>query len=521
MSDRQVQSEIAADAAASEIAALNPLDEHNQQLAAHTHPTDWRNPTPSGRYNLVVIGAGPAGLVAAAGAAGLGAKVALIEKKLMGGDCLNVGCVPSKALIACARVAADVRDAAGYGVAPPGPARVDFQAVMERMRRLRADLSVHDSVERYTKLGVDVYQGEAFFTGPDTVKVRDAELKFSRALVTTGSRAAVPPIDGLEDAGYLTNETVFSLTKLPARLTIIGAGPIGCELAQAFARFGSEVTLIEASPRILPRDDSEAVEIVAASLLRDGVRLLCDAKVTSVRTAGPDKMLHLTGIHDAQEITADAILVGAGRVPNVEALSLAEAGIQYDPRQGIAVNDYLQTSNPKVYAAGDVASVYKFTHMADAMARIVLKNALFFGRDKVSKLVVPWCTYTDPEVAHVGMSRSEAEAQGLSVESVEVQMAAVDRAILDGDDAGFLRIHLKAGTDRILGATLVARHAGDMISEITGTMVAGKGLASLGKTLHPYPTQSEIIKKAADMYNRGRLTPGIKKALEKLLAWRR
>ncbi|MBI2431413.1 MAG: mercuric reductase [Candidatus Hydrogenedentes bacterium] len=503
------------------LSALQPFDIHNQELQGYVHPPNWRNPTPSGRYNLVVIGAGPAGLVAAGGAAGLGAKVALIERSLMGGDCLNVGCVPSKALIRCARAVADLRGAAECGVTLLGQPQVDFAAVMERMRRIRAGLGVHDSLARFTELGVDVYLGDAMFTSRGTLSVKGQTIKFSRALISTGSRAIAPPIDGLEEAGYLSNETVFSLTELPARLAVIGAGPIGCEMAQVFARLGSKVTLVEAAPHILPREDAGAAQIVESAMTRDGVKIICGGKAVNIHTAGREKILHLNCGGEEHEVRVDHILIGVGRAPNVETLNLDAAAVEYDTKRGVHVNDYLQTSNPSIYAAGDAASVYKFTHAADAMARIVIRNALFFGRDTASSLVIPWCTYTDPEVAHVGLSEQDAEKCGLAIQTIAVPLSIVDRAIVDGEGEGFLRLHLKKGSDRILGATLVARHAGDMISEITVMMTAGKGLSALAKTIHPYPTQAEVIKKAADAYNRQKLTPTVKKVFQALLAWRR
>ncbi|MCI0677345.1 MAG: mercuric reductase, partial [Phycisphaerales bacterium] len=392
---------------------LQPLDEHNQRLLRAAHPPDWVNPTPSGRYNLVVIGAGTAGLVTAAGAAGLGARVALIERKLMGGDCLNFGCVPSKALIRCARAAADARSAGEFGVAVPGSVTVDFGAVMERMRRLRAQIAPHDSAERFRSLGIDVFIGEAKFTGPDLIQVAGQTLRFSRACIATGARASAPPIPGLNETGYLTNETVFNLTELPRRLAVIGAGPIGCELAQSFARFGSSVTLIESESRIMPREDPEAVAFVEASLKRDGVRIVCGGRAATITTNAVtgDRIVALQCGDEKIDLHVDEILVGVGRTPNVVGLGLEAAGVRFDPRKGVEVNDHLRTSNRRIYAAGDVCSTppYKFTHAADAMARIVIKNALFFGRAKASRLVMPWCTYTDPEIAHVGMYEMDAK----------------------------------------------------------------------------------------------------------------
>jgi pyruvate/2-oxoglutarate dehydrogenase complex dihydrolipoamide dehydrogenase (E3) component len=486
---------------------------------SNVHPTEWVNPEPNGRYNMVVIGAGTAGLVTAAGAAGLGARVALIERQLMGGDCLNVGCVPSKALLRAARAYAEVRDAGRFGVRISGSVTVDFGAVMERMRRLRAGISHNDSAARFRDLGVDVYIGSGRFSGHDTIEVGGKTLRFAKACIATGARASAPPIPGLEEAGYLNNETVFSLTELPRRLAVIGAGPIGCELAQAFRRFGSEVTLIESMRGILGREDRDAAERVEKALVRDGVRLNCCAQITAIRREGEEKVLTLEG-ETGGELRVDAILVGVGRAPNVEGLDLEAAGVEYD-RAGVSVDERLRTSQPRIYAAGDICFPYKFTHTADSMARIVIQNALFHGRAKTSALTIPWSTYTDPEIAHVGLYEHEAEKQGIPVDTFAVELATVDRAILDGEDEGFVKVHVKKGTDTILGATIVAKHAGDMISELTLAIVSRKGLGTIAKTIHPYPTQAEAIKKIADAYSRTRLTPFVKSLFMKWLAWTR
>ena len=499
---------------------LQPLDEHNRRLVENVHPSDWQNPIPTGRYNLVVVGGGTAGLVTAAGAAGLGAKVALIEKSLLGGDCLNVGCVPSKALLRCARAAADVRDAGQFGVVVPGPATVDFAAVMERMRRLRADFAPHDSAQRFRELGVDVYLGDARFTGPRTVEVAAQTLTFAKACIATGARPVTPQIPGLQAAGVLTNETVFSLTTLPRRLVVLGGGPIGCELAQAFARFGSQVSVIVRSGQLLGREDADAAVIVQRAMQRDGVEFSFRTALIEVRTAGTEKRLMVqTADGSRREIPADAILVGAGRTPNIDGLGLEAAGVAFDRETGVRVNAWLQTTNPHIFAAGDVCFPHKFTHTADALARIVVQNALFFGRAKATTLTIPWCTYTDPEVAHVGLGPKQAKEAGVAVDTIVVEMAKVDRAVLDGETDGFLKVHLKRGTDRIVGATLVARHAGDMISEVTLAITAGVGLRRIAATIHPYPTQAEVLKKAADAYNRTRLTPGVKRWLTRFSKW--
>ena len=499
-----------------------PNDEHNARLVANVHPTDWTNPEPAPRYNLVVIGAGTAGLVTAAGAAGLGAKVALIERHLMGGDCLNVGCVPSKAVIRSSRVVGDIRDAERFGVRVRGDVEVDFPAVMERMRRLRAGISHHDSVHRFHKeLGVDVFLGDGHFSGPDTVEVGGKTLRFKRAVIASGARAVNPDIPGLAEAGFLTNETVFSLTERPRRLAVIGGGPIGCELAQAFHRLGCEVVLFHNAGHILNREDADAAEIVQQTFIREGVRLVLDSEVQHVERTANGKVLHFTSQGKADSIAVDEILVGAGRAPNVEGLNLEIVSVQYDKKHGVKVNDQLQTTNARIYAAGDICMDYKFTHAADFAARIVIQNTLFRGSKKLSALTMPWCTYTDPEIAHVGMYERDAQAKGIDIDSFTISMSQVDRAIADGEEDGFVKVHVKKGTDQILGATIVARHAGEMISEITLAMVGKIGLKTLASVIHPYPTQAEAIRKVGDAFNRTRLTPFVKKMFHRWLAWTR
>jgi pyruvate/2-oxoglutarate dehydrogenase complex dihydrolipoamide dehydrogenase (E3) component len=496
-----------------------PADSYDRQLINNVHPPEWRNPEPAARYHLIVVGAGTAGLICAAGAAGLGARVALIERELMGGDCLNVGCVPSKALIRAARAYAGVRDAGEYGVIVPGSIRVEFAAVMQRMRRLRAALSAKDSAVRYRDLGVDVFVGEGRFSGPDSLQVEGTTLRFGRALIATGSRAVAPPIPGLREAGFLTNETVFGLTALPRRLVIIGAGSVGCELAQALRRFGAEVALLEAEPAILPREDRAAMEIVKRALTRDGIEIVEGCKILSVAANGAEKTLKFECNGAIRELVCDEILVGAGRAPIVEGLNLEAAGVEYDGRTGVKVDDYLRTSNPRIFAAGDVCSAYRFTHMADAMARIVIRNALFLGRRRASALIVPWCTYTDPEIAHVGLYENQAQERGIAVKTFMQPLDDVDRAVLDGETDGFVKVHVRAGSDQIVGATVVASHAGEMISELTLAMVGKLGVSTLADTIHPYPTQTEAIRKIGDAYNRSRLTPRVSWLLRQWLNW--
>jgi pyruvate/2-oxoglutarate dehydrogenase complex dihydrolipoamide dehydrogenase (E3) component len=476
-----------------------------------------------------VIGAGTAGLITAVIAASLGAKVALIEKHLMGGDCLNVGCVPSKGVIRAARVWADLRKASEYGLHIPAGVKYDFGAVMARMRKLRARISHNDSAQRYTKLGVDVYIGSGRFVGSNTVQVEgpagDRILTFAKAAVCTGARATAPPTPGLQEAGYLTNETIFSLTELPQRIGVIGAGPIGCELAQSFARFGSQVYLIEATHGIMPNEDRDAAGIVEQQMVRDGVKLLCCGKDLKVHKTDDGKRLTVDSHGQQYDVPVDEILVGVGRTPNVEKVGLEAAGVHYD-KNGIKVNARLQTSNPNIYAAGDVCSRYKFTHAADAMAQIVIQNALFphplsLGYANVEALVMPWCTFTEPEVAHVGMYEKEAKQKGFEVETYTHKLDEVDRAILDGEEEGFARVHIQKGTDKILGATIVAAHAGEIISEFSVAMKAGGGAKTIAGTIHPYPTQAEVNKKVVNLWRKAHFSQGTKNILVKLFAWMR
>ena len=494
---------------------IEPRDEHNRRLLSLVHPHDWTNPAPAPRYNLVVVGGGTAGLVCAAGAAGLGARVALVEREFLGGDCLNFGCVPSKALLAAARAAAAVRGAGRFGVRVSGEVGVDFAAVMERMRRLRADIAPNDSARRFRDLGVDVFLGRGRFVGPHTLDVGGARLDFARAVIATGARAAAPA--GFEGVPHLTNETVFSLTALPRRLAVVGAGPIGCEMAQAFARFGAEVLLFASARGILPREERDAAAVVRAALLGDGVRILeCGKGLQASAVEGGGVRLRAG---DCDE-TVDEVLVAAGRRPNVEGLGLEEAGVAFSDK-GVKVDDNLRTTNPDIFAAGDVCSSFQFTHAADFMARTVLRNALFRGRARVSALTVPWCTYTEPELARVGLSEAEAREKGVAVETFTRELTHVDRAILEGSTEGFVRIHVRKGTDRIVGATVVAGNAGDLIGEISLAMTGGIGLGRIATTIHPYPTRAEAIRQAGDAYNRGRLTPLVRWLFGKWLSWTR
>ena len=496
-----------------------PQDSYERERLQNLRPSEWRNPKPMDRYNLVVIGAGPAGLIAAQAAAGLGAKVALIERELLGGDCLNRGCVPSKTIIRTSRLYAEMRNAEHYGAQIPADIRVDFAAVMQRMRRIRTRISRVDSIERLTEAGVDVFFGDARFTASDALTVDGERLRFRKAMIATGARPDTPSIPGLVEAGFLTNENVFDLTELPRRLLVIGGGPLGCELAQVFCRFGALTTIAQDMPLFLPKEERDAAQILSDAFARDGIEVRLNTEAVRVRVEDGQKLVDLVSDDYKSTVAVDAILTGTGRLPNVEGLNLEAAGVDCDAVTGVRVNDFLQTSNPRIYAAGDACLEHKFTHTADASARIVVQNALFLGRRRLSALTIPWCTYTDPEIAHVGLYVREARERDIPVKTFTIPMHDVDRAIADDEDAGFVKIHVKERSDRILGATIVARHAGEMINELTLAMVAGVGLRTLARVIHAYPTQAESIKKAADAYNRARLTPTIQMLLRRWLQW--
>lgn len=482
---------------------LEPWDGANQALAAEVCPAEWPQPTPRGRYHLVVLGGGTAGLVSAIGAAGLGARVALVERRLLGGDCLNFGCVPSKALLASAKAFHRAANGAEFGCRWDAPPRFDFAAAMERMRRLRAGLAKHDSAQRLASLGIDVYLGAARFVGPRQVQVGDRRLDFWRAIIATGGRPALPP--GFEAVGALTNETVFSLTELPRRLIVLGGGPIGCELAQAFRRFGSEVCLVQRADRLLVKEDGQVSRVLEERLRQEGVSLHLRSSALTAARHGAEVAVEIEGEGGRRTIQGDALLAAVGRRPNVEGLGLDAAGIVVGSH-GILVNDRLQSTNRAVYAAGDVCTRQQFTHAADAMARICLRNALFHGRQRFSRLVIPRCTYTDPEAAHVGLTEHEARQRGLPIESFRCDLSRVDRAVLDGETAGFAVVHVQSRSGRIVGATMVAAHAGETIGEIAGLVVRGGRLADLASVIHCYPTQVEALKKIADDAQRQRLT---------------
>lgn len=502
---------------------LAPTDQYNAKLLDNVFPRAWRNPEPAAWYNLVVIGAGAGGLVSAVGAAGVGARVALIEENFLGGDCLNFGCVPSKALLKSANVASMVGNAGEYGLEVDGEVNVDFSKVMERMRRIRSEISAHDSAARFTGMGIDVFRGRARFLDERVVEVGGARLRFKRCVIATGGRPAVPAIEGMSDVPFFTNMSLFNLTSRPRRLAVIGAGAIGVEMSQAFQRLGTQVFLFSRGERILPKEESEAAELVQQSLERDGVEIHFGSryrKVSANATDG-DFPLILLELEGDRRYEVDAILVASGRRPNVEGLNLEKAGVEYNEVDGIKVNDRLQSSNRYVYAVGDVATKYKFTHVADSMARIVIKNALFWGRAKFSELIIPWCTYSDPELAHVGLYEHDLIVRRIPYDTFTRRFSEVDRRRTDGRTTGYVRVHVKRGSDTILGATIVGDGAGDLISELTTAMHANLGLGQLAQVIHPYPTAAEALRQLGDQYNKTRVTPLVRSLFRGLMGLQR
>lgn len=520
-----------------------PLDEQNIKLLDNVHPPEWIEPTFDGVYNLLVIGAGAGGLVTSSGAAGVGAKVALIEANRLGGDCLNVGCVPSKSLIHAANLAHTLRDHEHLdeaGLSFDGPVKVDFAKTMKRLRRVRAEISENDSAVRYTrKLGVDVYFGYAKFTSESTVVVNGRTLNFKKAVVATGGYPAIPSIPGLKElheksvkdmdnkphTAVMTNETFFNLTELPRRLGVIGTGVIGMELGQAMQRLGSSVVMFGRSGKVLPKEDKDLSALIKEQMMSDGVQF--SLKVSTyekveltgnVSNEGYEEIRMITEENEERkEYLFDALLVATGRKPNVDNLNLKAAGVEYDNKRGLMVNDMLQTTNPRIYGVGDVCSAYKFTHAADFMARMVIRNALFLGKDKMSNLLIPYATFTSPEIAHVGLYEADMKEKGISYKTFEKHFDDNDRAICDGTTTGMVRIHVEERSDVILGASIVGAGAGNMISEITLAMQSRTGLGALASVIHPYPTTAEAVRQAGDLYNRTRLTTTVKQLLRGII----
>lgn len=478
-----------------------------------------RAPRGEGIYNVVVIGAGTAGLVTAGGTAWLGGRVALVERGKMGGDCLNYGCVPSKALIKSARMAAAIRHADRYGLEPRDPA-VDYGRVIRRMKAARARIAPHDSVERFESLGVDVFMGEARFESPHAVRVGNQVLRTRHVVIATGGRAAVPSLPGLEEAGYFTNETFFENEIFPRRLVILGAGPIGCELSQALARFGSRVTLIDRGAQVLHREDPDVADLLHQVFAAEGIDLRLGTVVTGAEIDSQGvRRVRIQQDGREETVDADAILLSAGRRPNIEGLNLEKVGVEYDQR-GVKVDAYLRTSHPDIYAAGDVAGSYQFTHFAEYHARIVVRNILIprlldFFYARAESFVLPWSTFTEPEVARVGLNEKEAVSTGIPYDLHRYDYSELDRAILDAVDVGFVKVLTSKGKDRILGATLVGEGAGELVHEFVVAIRNRVGLGSLSRTIHVYPTLSQAVQRVADAYQRTRLTDRAKK----MFAW--
>jgi pyruvate/2-oxoglutarate dehydrogenase complex dihydrolipoamide dehydrogenase (E3) component len=472
-----------------------------------------------GVYNVVVIGAGTAGLVTAAGTAGLGGRVALIERNLMGGDCLNFGCVPSKALISSARLIQQIRESEKWGLDRQEPQFV-FETVLERMRARRSKIAPNDSQERFESLGVDVFRGEARFLSPHEIEVNGQKLRAKNFVIATGSRAVIPKIDGIDKVPYFTNETIFDeLKEKPESMIVLGGGPIGCELGQALNRLGIKITIVEFGPQILPPEDLDVAEFMQTRFEAEGITVqhCTEAKRVSMQDGaitleGNYKPPGIAGGSPVQ-FTADALLLAVGRCPMMKALNLEAAGVKYTPN-GVEVNDYMQSSQSHIYAAGDIANRLKFTHTADYTARVVIRNILMpfqFLRQKVHCTIVPWCTYTDPEVAHVGLGEKEAKQKNVEYDLFVVQLEDVDRAVVESEDAGFAKILTAKGSDKILGATIVAPHAGDLLHEFVLAMNAKVGLGKIASMIHAYPTFAELARKAGDKYNKTRLTRRAKK----------
>ncbi len=463
--------------------------------------------------NVVVIGAGSAGLVSALIAATVNAKVTLIERHRMGGDCLNTGCVPSKALIRSARIADYARRAEDFGLESMS-VRVNFRQVMERVQRVIKTIEPHDSVERFTGLGVDCVQGAARIISPWEVQVNDTILTTRNIIIATGARPRVPDITGLQDIDYLTSDTVWELREAPDHLLVLGAGPIGCELAQAFARLGCRVTLATHADRLLPREDIEVSEQVRLAFERQGITLLTEYEPLAFSVADQGQRCVFGSPTGEREVLFDRLLLAVGRSPNVEGMGLEALGIEVAARGTVAVDDYLRTAVPGIYACGDVAGPYQFTHMASHQAWYATVNALFgrFRKFKVDYSVVPWATFTDPEVARVGLNESDARAQGVPFEVTRYDINDLDRAIADGEAHGFVKVLTEPGRDRILGATIVGYHAGELINEFVLAMKHGLGLNKILGTIHIYPTLGESNKFLAGEWRKARKP-------ERLLSW--
>jgi pyruvate/2-oxoglutarate dehydrogenase complex dihydrolipoamide dehydrogenase (E3) component len=483
-----------------DIPRAKPDDE--EAFLRRVRPADWENPSPRTSYDLAIVGAGPAGLAAAESASRLGFSVALIERNRLGGNSLNAGSVPSKAIIRTARVYGTMRDAEEFGAPVPDEPALEFGKVMARMRQIRTRIAAYHSVHELAALGVDIFFGSARFESANLLLAGESRIQFKKAIIATGARPRAPDIPGLERTGYRTSATIFEMAALPKRLAVIGGGPLGCELAQAFCRLGSHVTIVQNDPKFLPREERDAAEILSRAMARDGVEIRLNTTVAGARHEGGDKVLETVSNEVKGDIRADEILLSVGRVPNVDELNLEGAGVAFDIDTGVKVDDFLRSANPNVYAVGDVCLSLKFTNAAQFSARMAVRNALTGTQQRQSDTVIPWCTYCDPGIAHIGLHVWEARQQSIPIKSFTVMMHDVDRAITDGQDTGFVKIHVAEGTDRILGATIVASRASEMINEMAVIMSAGMGMRALAEVIHTYPAQSEAIMLAAQAFKR-------------------
>jgi pyruvate/2-oxoglutarate dehydrogenase complex dihydrolipoamide dehydrogenase (E3) component len=474
-----------------------------------------------GKYNVVVIGGGTAGLVTAAGTVGLGGRVALIEGHKMGGDCLNYGCVPSKALISSAKLIHHIGRATDYGLEAMEP-QFRFEKVFERMRGRRAKIEPHDSKERFEGLGVDVFLGKARFTSPHEVEVNGERLRATNFVIATGTKAFVPPIPGLDTVPYYTNETIFDeMTSKPESIVILGGGPIGCEFSQVMTRLGVKVTLVELSPRLLPRDDAEAGALLEGRFREEGVEILTETKAVGFEKRGGRIVVEVEANGQKKSIEVEALLVATGRRPNTAGLDLEEARVDYD-RRGVQVDSTLSTSQPHIFACGDIAGPYQFTHTADYQARLVVRNILIpWKKAKADYTWVPWTTYTDPEVGHVGLSEEEAKKRNIPYSVYRFDWGQLDRAITDGEELGFVKVLTPPGKDKILGATVVGAHGGDVLHELVVAGKHGIGLSKLSGTIHAYPTLAQSVQRVGDAFQKTRLTPRVAAIFRWLYRWRR
>ncbi|MDF1580181.1 MAG: FAD-dependent oxidoreductase [Desulfuromonadales bacterium] len=473
-------------------------------------------------YNLVVLGAGSAGLVSSYIAAAVKAKVALIEKHKMGGDCLNTGCVPSKALIRCAKLLAYGRRAEEFGFRKT-ETEFEFGEVMERVQRVVGKVEPHDSIERYTDLGVDCIEGEARIISPYTVEVGGRTLTTRSIIVATGASPFVPPIPGLDQVDYLTSDTLWQLRELPQRLVVLGGGPIGCEMTQAFARFGAQVTQVERAAQIMGREDPDVAAFVRQRFEAEGVNVLTDHVAEQVEVEGGEQILVCEHQGEQVRVPFDRILVAVGRRPNVKGFGLEELGVRLSERGTVETDGFLRTNIPNIFCAGDVAGPYQFTHTAGHQAWYASVNALFGGFKKfeVDYRVIPWCTFTDPEVARVGLNETEARQQNIPHEVTVFELAELDRAIAEGETHGWIKIITPPGKDKILGVTIVGTHAGDLLAEYILAMKHGLGLNKILGTIHPYPTLAEANKMAAGEWKKAHVPEKLLAWVEKFHAWRR